>query len=112
VGSMEISNTRDGFARHLTPAVVPGNQPKLALVLPDGVYVVGQTELERYERWLMCEDLAKQLVSGARRDRASHPEKSPAQTLERVQKSVGRKHWVSPDELAWLMHRLRTFLDW
>ncbi len=102
----------DGFPRDLTPAVVPGNQPKLGLVLSDGVYVVGQTDREQYERWLICEDLAKQLISVAREDRASHPLHSPGQTLERVRESVGRKGWVSPDELAWLTQRLKTVLGW
>ncbi|WP_246529907.1 MULTISPECIES: hypothetical protein [Paraburkholderia] len=94
------------------PAVVPGGQPKICVALTGGRYVAGQTREERHERWLICEDLADQLVPVARKDAAKHPEYPPEQTLERARVAVARKGWVSPDELAWLMRRLRTLLGW
>jgi hypothetical protein len=77
-----------------------------------GVYVAGQTDDERRERWLLCEDLAEQLVPVAQKDAVSHPHHSLHQTLERVRVSVARKAWVSPDELTWLMGRLQVLLGW
>jgi len=45
----------------LTTAIT-GDQPKLAARLIDGRNVVGETEEERLERYLICEDLAMQLA--------------------------------------------------
>ncbi|TAL98767.1 MAG: hypothetical protein EPN73_02330 [Paraburkholderia sp.] len=102
----------EGFPLDIVPPVVSGAQPKVCARLSNGVYVVGQSDDERLERWLLCEDLARQLVGVAEKDALAHPDRSPSQTLERVEVSVGRKGWVSPDELAWLIRRLRTLLDW
>ncbi|CAG9190169.1 hypothetical protein BVI1335_1030001 [Burkholderia vietnamiensis] len=72
----------------------------------------GQTADERHERWLTCEDLARQLNSVARKDAQLHPRHSQQETLERVRVSVARKAWASPGELAWLMRRLQALLGW
>ncbi|WP_434113367.1 hypothetical protein [Paraburkholderia caffeinilytica] len=109
---MEINDVPEGFPRDKMPAVVSGMQPKLGVVLHGGCYVVGQTDEERYERWLICEDLVNQLAPVARKDAASHPQHSPDQTLERARVAVERKGWISPDEQAWLAQRLRTVLRW
>lgn len=109
---MEADDVPDGFPHESTTAVVPGTKPKVCARLSHDVYVVGQTDDERRERWLLCEDIAKQLVSVARKDALSHPQHSSHQTLERVQVSVARKAWVSPDELAWLVRRLQALLGW
>lgn len=109
---MEEDDVPAEFPRDPTPAVVPGAQPKVCARLSHGVYVAGQTGDERRERWLVCEDLAKQLVPVARKDALSHANHSPHQTLERVRVSVAHKVWVSSDELAWLMLRLQALLGW
>jgi len=109
---METYEVPGKFPRDTMPAVMPGVQPKIGVVLRDGIYIAGQTPDERHERWLICEDLVGQLAPVAKKDAAAHPELSPEQTLERVRVSVARKAWVSPDELVWLMHRLRTLLGW
>lgn len=109
---METSEVPEEFPREPTPAVVPGAQPKVCARLSHGVYFSGQTDDERHERWLVCEDLAKQLVPVARNDALSHPLHSPHETLERVRVSIARKAWVSPEELAWLMRRLQVLLGW
>ena len=109
---METYATPEGFPRNTMPAVVSGAQPKLCAVLRGGRYVAGQTDSERYERWLICEDLANQLVPVARKDAALHLQHSPDQTLKRVRSSVASKSWVSPDELAWLTLRLQGLLGW
>ncbi|MGF6739598.1 hypothetical protein [Paraburkholderia atlantica] len=106
---METSDVPEEFPRESTPAVVPGAQPKICARLSHGVYVSGQSDDERQERWLICEDIAKQLVPIARNDALSHP---PHETLERVRVSVARKAWVSPEELAWLIKRLQVLLGW
>ncbi|MPW23261.1 conserved hypothetical protein [Paraburkholderia piptadeniae] len=100
------------FPRETAPPVVSGAQPKVCARLSNGVYVNGQSDDEREERWLLCEDLANQLVRVARNEALAHPAQSPTQTLERVRVSVARKGWVSPDELEWLIRRLNELLGW
>jgi hypothetical protein len=91
---------------------VGGVQPKVCVVVREGKYVAEQTDRERQERWDICEDLAHQLVPKARKDAAAHPEHNADNTLERVRLAVASKGWVSPDELRWLISRLRALLDW
>ncbi|CAG9241413.1 conserved hypothetical protein [Paraburkholderia caribensis] len=102
----------EDFPRDATPAVVSGSQPKVCAWLSKGRYLTGHANDERRERWLLCEDLASQLVRVAQKDALAHPEQSRPQTLERIQASVRRKGWVSPEELAWLVPRLQQLLDW
>ena len=109
---MESNYVPEGFPRESTPVVVSGARPKVCVRLLHGIYVAGQTDDERRERWLVCEDLATQLVSVAQRDALKHPHHTEQQTLERVCVSVARKAWVSPDELTWLMRRLQALLGW
>ncbi|ANC45999.1 hypothetical protein [Pandoraea pnomenusa] len=109
---METDEVPEGFPRQSTPAVVSGAQPKVCVRLSHGIYVEGQADDERRERWLVCEDLANQLVSVAQRDALKHPHQSAHQILERVRVSVARKAWVSTDELTRLIRRLQALLGW
>jgi len=102
----------DDFPRDAKVGVVAGAQPKVCAVLSEGRYVAGQTAFERAERWSICEHLAHQLVPKAQKDAATHPEHGNDVTLERVRTAVARKGWVSPDELTWLIARLRALLNW
>ena len=101
----------DDFPHDETTGVVAGAQPKVCVVLSESKYFVGQTAAEREERWTICEDLAHQLLPKALRDAAAHPEHSVDITLERVRAAVARKCWVSPEELKWLIARLRVLLE-
>ena len=110
-----ISNSTgapDEFPRVNAPGIVAGAQPKVCVILSEGSYFIGQTDREREERWDICEDLAHQLIPKARKDAAAHPEHDANTTLERVRVAVARKNWVSPDELTWLISRLRKLLHW
>lgn len=109
---MDLHEVPDDFPRHALPAVVSGVQPKIGVVLSNGVYVAGQTTDERYERWDICEDLARQLAPVAEKDAARHPQHSVEDTLNRVRISVSRKGWVSEAEMDWLLPRIRTLLAW
>lgn len=97
----QVRAQRLEFPRDAMPGAAPGVQIKLEGVLAE----------ERYERWLVCEDLAQQLVPIAKKDEAAHPEHGTEQTLEHVCAAVASKAWVSPKELDWLMQRLRTLLE-
>lgn len=57
-----IPTISDDFPHGGLTTAIAGVQPKLAARLIDGHYVVGETEEERLERYLICEDLAMQLA--------------------------------------------------
>lgn len=65
---MEVSDATDDFPRDTVTNVVPDAQPKVCVQLSHGVYVAEQTDDERHEHWLICENLARQLVPVARKD--------------------------------------------
>ncbi|MEM5316830.1 hypothetical protein [Paraburkholderia sp. JHI869] len=92
--------------------IVPGARPKVCAVLCDGVYVEGEGPAVRHQRWLLCEDLARQLLPVAMKDAAKHPQESSEEVLERFQAALARKCWLSEDELGWLVNRLRVLLAW
>lgn len=102
----------DDFPHDDVIGVVPGAQPKLCVRESEGRYVARQTAFERAERWSICEDLAQQLVPKVVNDAMAHPGHCRQVTLERVRAALERKGWVSGDELAWLISRLRTLLNW
>ncbi len=106
------SRVPDDFPRDDSAGVVGGAQPKVCVVLSKGKYVAGQTDVEREERWGICEDLAHQLIPRAEKDAASHPEHTHAITLERMRAAVSRQGWVSHAELTWLISRMRALLNW
>nr|WP_315593687.1 hypothetical protein [uncultured Cupriavidus sp.] len=108
---MNPNDVPEDFPRVAMPAVVTGVQPKIAVREVDGRYVAGQTEEERYERWDVCEDLARQLVRVAQKDEDERPEQSREETLKRVRISVSQKGWCSEDELDWLIGRLAVLLQ-
>lgn len=110
--TININDVPEDFPRHAMPAVVSGVQSKIGVVLSQGKYYAGETPEGRYERWDICEDLARQLALVAQKDGAKHPEHSIEQTLVRVRVSVSQKGWVSEAELEWLLKRVRTLLDW
>jgi hypothetical protein len=107
-----MRNVPDDFPRDLTPASLPGAQPKLAARLIDGKFLVGQTDEERFERWDVCEDLAQQLVAKARKDAAKYPHRSREVTLQRIRRAIEDKGWVRTVEADWLVERLRALLHW
>lgn len=109
---MNFDDVPDDFPRPTVPAVVPGAQPKVGATLSWGVYIAGLTPEERYERWVICEDIVQQLLPVAQKDAAKYPHHSPDETLGRVRVAVARKGWVSPDELDWLLQRMKTLLQW
>jgi hypothetical protein len=102
----------DDFPRDAAPAALSGAQPKLAARITEGKFVAGLTAEERAERWMVCEDLAHQLVPKALKDAAKYPQHSNDVTLGRMRRAIEGKGWVSVMEADWLMERLRVLLGW
>ncbi|MFM0292140.1 DUF2442 domain-containing protein [Paraburkholderia sp. RL17-380-BIE-A] len=106
------SQIPDDFPSDTTPASLSGSQPKLAARRIAGRLVVGLTAPERYQRWEICEDLARQLVSKTLKDAAKFPGHSHDTTLRRMRRAIEGKRWTSAVETDWLMERLRVLLGW
>ncbi len=102
----------DDFPCHTAPTSLAGAKPKLAARRIGGRVVVGMTARERYERWDVCEDLARQLVPKALKDAAKYPSNSRDVTLRRVQQAIEGKEWTTVVEAEWLIRRLRILLRW
>ncbi|WP_233799805.1 DUF2442 domain-containing protein [Paraburkholderia sp. HP33-1] len=102
----------DDFPNETTPASLSGAQPKLAARRIAGRIVVGLTARERYERWDVCEDLARQLVPKALKDATKFPENSRDVTLRRLRRAIEGKEWTEGLETDWLIERLRALLGW
>ncbi|MDR5855713.1 DUF2442 domain-containing protein [Caballeronia sp. LZ062] len=100
------------FPWDTTPASLAGAQPKAAGRMIAGRFVVGLTAPERFERWQMCEDLARQLVPVTVKDTVDFPQQSREVTLSRVRRGVESKGWTSVVETDWMLKRLRTLLGW
>jgi hypothetical protein len=100
------------FPKDVTPALLAGSTPKLSGRMIDGKFVVGLTADERYQRWDMCEDLARQLVPKTLKDAAKYPQNSRDVTLQRIRRAIEGKRWTSVVETDWLMERLRVLLGW
>ena len=109
--NMQPIEVPDDFPREDGICVVSGAQPKICVRESRGRYFAGQTDVEREERWTICEDLACQLVPKARKDAVAHQVHDLDATLRRVRTAVARKGWVSENELTWLIARLRTLLN-
>ncbi|MDQ0140957.1 hypothetical protein [Cupriavidus necator] len=103
------------FPRKAVLGVVPGVQSKFAARLIDGKYVVGLTDQEARERYLVCKDLAEQLVAYCRRKATERTDWTHAQILERVRNSAVQKagEWkISPVEIEWVLVRMQAGLGW
>ncbi|WER46029.1 hypothetical protein CupriaWKF_00080 [Cupriavidus sp. WKF15] len=103
------------FPREQGPAVVSGAQPKLALRRVDGTYYAGLTEEELWERYDICEDLARQLAGYAARKMAEHGwllDDAMSRVEKSVTKKVSMRTWeFSPTEITWTMKRTRELLS-
>ncbi|MBP0590496.1 hypothetical protein J8I87_12360 [Paraburkholderia sp. LEh10] len=107
---METNDVPDDFPFGIS-AVVPGAQPKLCVIRRAGKYFADHEGVSRRERWLLCEDLASQLVIVAVKHGRGRPS-SHEETLQCIRLAVARKDWVSTAELNWVISRLRQLLAW
>lgn len=90
------------------PASLPGNQMKFSARKIDGKYVVGLTELERTERYVVCLDLLEQLTEYTQRKRQQRADISLVQLLDQIDASMRSQGWgLGQSEYDWIMGRLR-----
>ena len=108
---MKIDGVPEDFPLEPVLGSVAGVQPKLLAREVEGRYVVGRTAEEHRERYLACEDLAKQLAAYCARKAKEYPEWDRAYNLERTAKGLAQKAeagvWdVGAAERSWMMERV------
>lgn len=100
------------FPRGCTAPTVPGAQPKFMARKIDGRYFVGLTESELHERWVFCEDLARQLAERTRRKVAAGLVTDFDAFYRETEYRVRGQGWgLSNDEVIWLMKRTRVLAE-
>lgn len=109
---MSLDDVPDDFPQSSFPTVAQGALHKLDAALPWRAYVAWVTPEGRYDRWVFCEALAKQLLPFAEHEAERHPSQSAEGVLGRVWVAVARKGWMSLAELDWLVQRMKALLQW
>lgn len=93
---------------------VPGAQPKLLMTKWNGhFYVPGQTPPELYERWDICEDLARQLSGSSvesKNGKRSHM--TEVEILAQYLPRLIQTRWTSESEARWVIRRAAEMLGW
>jgi hypothetical protein len=102
------------FPRPVHHGAVPGVQPKLLMTQYKGrFYVPGCTPPELFQRWDVCEDLAKQLSAKALESQAG--KRSHMTELEILDQYLPRliaTRWTTEEEARWIIRRAATLLGW
>lgn len=102
------------FPRTARHAALPGSQPKLLVSEYKGhFYALGCSPPEVYERWEICEDLAKQLAEKAaisKQGKRSHM--SEVDILDQYLVRLIALRWTSPEEARWVIRRVGAMLSW
>lgn len=93
---------------------VPGAQLKfLATKYRGHFYATGCTPPELYERWQVCEDLAKQLAEKSRESKAGkRAHMTEAEILEQYLPRLIAQNWTSVAEARYVMRRVAEMLGW
>lgn len=102
------------FPRPLHLGAVSGAQPKLLMVKYQGrFYSPGCTPAELYERWDVCEDLARQLAEKSLESKAGkRSHMSQTEILDQYLPRLIATRWASEPEARWVIRRVATMLDW
>ena len=102
----------EDFPRGTTAATVPGAQLKLSARRINGRFVVGLTPEELYERWDICEDLARQLAARTRRQQEDGHITDINAFYQDTERRVRAQPWgLSSAEVDWLMKRTRELVS-
>ena len=93
------------------PAVA-GAQPKMGLIEEGGkFYAPGTSPSEVVAAFLMCADLASQMIPYCQRKLASFDGDKEA-TVKAALKGLQAKRWCTDEQCVWIMHRVVDELKW
>ena len=102
------------FPRPTHYGAVPGAQPKLLMTQYKGrFYTPGCTPPELWERWDVCEDLAKQLAAKSLESKAGkRSHMSQIEILDQYLPRLIATRWTSEEEARWVIRRTAAVLGW
>ncbi|GIZ51897.1 hypothetical protein [Noviherbaspirillum aridicola] len=102
------------FPRPVHHGAVPGVQPKLLMTSYNSrFYIPGCTPPEIFQRWNVCEDLARQLATKAVESRAGkRSHMSETEILDQYLPRLIATKWTSEEEARWIIRRAASMLDW
>lgn len=100
-------------AIHRTGAV-SGAAPKILLIRDGDKFLEpGTSDSERYERWVVCEDLARQLAEAAKASKAGkRTHMNEVEILAQYLPRLVKKAWASEAECRWTIRRAAALLCW
>jgi hypothetical protein len=102
------------FPRSMHLGAVSGAQPKLLMTRYNGrFYMPGCTPPELYERWDICEDLARQLAQKSLESKAGkRAHMTEAEILDQYLPRLIAMKWTSEAEARWIIRRSAEMLSW
>lgn len=102
------------FPRPVHYGAVAGVQPKLLLTSYNGKYYSpGCSPPELFERWDICEDLAKQLAAKSQESKAGkRSHMNEVEILDQYLPRLIATKWTSEPEARWIIRRVAEMLGW
>jgi hypothetical protein len=102
----------EDFPRPSRGSALSGAQPKLSLLKVGDRYVdANSSDAQIRAAYVLCEDLAQQLVSYCQR-KLSESGASRQAILADTHAGLSNKDWCSPQEVSWTMKRTASLLGW
>lgn len=102
------------FPRPVHMGALPGAQPKLLMVRYGGrYYSPGCTPPELWERWDICEDLARQFCQKSLDNKVGkRAHLSESAILDQYLERLLKTGWGSDAEMRWVIRRAAVLANW
>ena len=102
------------FPRPMHHGAVPGVQPKLLMTQYKGrFHLPGCTPPELFQRWDVCEDLAKQLSAKSLESKSGKRSHMPElEILDQYLPRLIATKWTNEEEARWIIRRAAAMLGW
>lgn len=102
------------FPRRLAPGAVSGSQAKVLLTESGNNYIASGPDAHYlFERWGICEDLARQLAIKAQESKAGkRAAMAEVDILAQYLPRLIAMNWTSQDEAKWVIARTAELLGW
>lgn len=110
----EYAQVPPDFPRPVHHGAVSGVQLKLLLTQYQGhFYIPGCTPPELFQRWDVCEDLAKQLSAKSIKSKAGKRRHlSDVEILDQYLPRLIATRWTTEEEARWIIRRTAAILGW
>lgn len=110
----KFAQVPEDFPQPAHIGAIGGAQPKVLTVEYKGrFYPAGGTPPERYERWDICEDLARQFAQKSLDSKAGkRAHMSESEILDQYLSRLIKTRWTSQPEARWIIRRTAAKLNW